>query len=140
MARAVLGVLVGAIVWMAGFYVCVLVLAQLWSDYAVHGRQWTTQGVFTFTPVMACCNLLFWALAAVAAGWACAKLGKRRSSLWVLAGLLGIYLAGLHFVFLWQKFPWWYNLAVVLPTVPLVLLGGKLAVPNLALGRAAASG
>jgi len=45
----------------------------------------------------------------------------------VLAGLVGIYLAGLHFAFYWPRFPWWYNLGVVIPAVPAVLLGGKLA-------------
>jgi hypothetical protein len=66
MVRSVLGVVVGAVVWMVGFFVLALVLAQLWPDYAIHGRQWTRQGV-------------------------------------------------------------WYNLGVVIPAVPAVVLGGKLA-------------
>jgi hypothetical protein len=46
---------------------------------------------------------------------------------WVLAALLGIYFAVLHFVVLWTRFPWWYNFGVVIPAVPAVLLGGRLA-------------
>jgi len=127
MVRSVLGVVVGAVVWMLGFFVLALVLAQLWSDYAIHGREWTRQGVFTFTPLMACCNLVFWALAEIGAGWAAGRISKRREAVWVLAGLVGIYLAGLHLVLYWPRFPWWYNLGVVIPAVLAVLLGGKLA-------------
>jgi hypothetical protein len=127
MVRSVLGVVVGAVVWMVGFFVLALVLAQLWPDYAIHGRQWTRQGVFTFTPLMACWNLVFWVLAEIGAGWAAGKIAKRRGAVWVLAGLLGVYLAAVHLVFYWPRFPWWYNLGVVIPAVPAVLLGGKLA-------------
>jgi hypothetical protein len=127
MVRGVLGVVVGVVVWMVGFFVLALALAQLWPDYAIHGRQWTRQGVFTFTPLMACCNLVFWVLAEIGAGWAAGKIAKRREAVWVLAGLVGIYLAGLHLVLYWVRFPWWYNLGVVIPAVPAVLLGGKLA-------------
>ena len=42
---------------------------------------------------MACCNLLFWVLAEMAAGWSTVKIANRRESVWVLAGLVGIYLA-----------------------------------------------
>jgi hypothetical protein len=127
MVRGILGVVIGAVVWMLGFFALAVLLGQLWPDYAVHGREWTRQGVFTFTPLMACCNLIFWLLAEVGAGWAAGKIAKRREAVWVLAGLIGIYLAGLHLLLFWPRFPWWYNLGVVIPAVPAVLLGGKLA-------------
>ena len=90
MVRSVLGVVIGVVVWMVGFFVLALLLAQLWPDYAIHGRQWTRQGVFTFTPLMACCNLIFWVLAETGAGLAARKIAKRREAVWVLAGLIGI--------------------------------------------------
>ena len=127
MVRGVLGVVVGLVLWAVGFYVLAIALAQLWPDYAIHGRQWTQQGVYALTPPMACCNLVFWVLAEIGAGWAAGKIAKRREAVWVLAGLLGIYFAVLHFLILWTRFPWWYNLGVVIPAVPAVLLGGKLA-------------
>src|SRR5580704_24541 len=92
MVRGVLSVLVGVVFWAVGFFVLALLLAQLWPDYAIHGRQWTRENVFTFTSLMACCNLIFWLLAETGAGWAAGKIAKRREAVWVLAGLLGIYL------------------------------------------------
>jgi hypothetical protein len=83
--------------------------------------------VFTFTAPMACCNLVLWALAEIGSGWVPGKIAKRREAVWVLAGLLGIYLSVVHLVLDWPRFPWWYNLGVVIPAVPAVLLGAKLA-------------
>jgi hypothetical protein len=127
MVRSVLGVVAGAIVWMVGFYALAIVLAKLWPDYTIHARQWMREGVFTFTAPMAFCNLVLWVLAEIGAGWLAGKIAKRHGAVWVLAGLLGIYLAVLHLVLYWPRFPWWYNLGVVIPAVPAVLLGAKLA-------------
>jgi hypothetical protein len=139
MVRDVLGVVVGAVLWMMGFFVLALVLAQLWPDYAIHGRQWTRENVFTFTPLMACCNLVFWVLAEFCAGWVAGKIAKRREAVWVLAGLVGIYLAALHLALYWPRFPWWYNLGVVIPAVPAVLMGGRLAREKVTATRGAVS-
>jgi O-antigen ligase len=130
MVRNVSGVVLGAVVWMVGFFVLVQLLAQLWPDYAIHGREWIRQGVFTFTPVMACLNLAFWFLAEIGAGWTVAKIAKRREALWILAGIVGIYLASEHLVLHWSRFPWWYNVGVVIPAVAAVLVGGKLTVKS----------
>jgi len=127
MVRSVLGVVTGAVMWMVGFYALAVVLAKLWPDYAIHGRQWMRGGVFTFTAPMAFCNLVLWVLAEIGAGWVAGKIAKRHGAVWVLAGLLGIYLAVLHLVLYWPRFPWWYNLGVVIPAVPAVLFGAKLA-------------
>jgi hypothetical protein len=139
MVRDVLGVVVGAVLWMMGFFVLALVLAQLWPDYAIHGRQWTRENVFTFTPLMACCNLVFWVLAEFCAGWVAGKIAKRREAVWVLAGLVGIYLAALHLALYWPRFPWWYNLGVVIPAVPAVLMGSRLAREKVTATRGAVS-
>jgi hypothetical protein len=61
------------------------------------------------------------------AGWVAGKIAKRREAVWILAGLVGIYLAVLHLVPYWPRFPRWYNLEVVISAIPAVLLGGKLA-------------
>jgi len=68
-----------------------------------------------------------WLLAEIGAGWVAGRIARRGGAVWVLAGLLGVYLAVVHFALYWSRFPWWYNLGVVIPAVPAVLLGGKLA-------------
>lgn len=127
MFRSILGVVIGAAVWMAGFFVLAIGLAQVWPQYAVHGRQWFGQGLFTFTAPMACCNLLMWAVAEFTAGWLATLIARNRRATWVLAALIALYLASLHLVLNWPRFPWWYNLGVVIPAVPAVLLGGWMA-------------
>ena len=124
--RPALGVVIGALAWMLAFYALATGLAQLWPDYALHARQWVRAGAFTFTPPMACCNLVFWVLAEIGAGWVAAKISGPRAAVWVLAGLVGLYLAAVHLLLYWPRFPWWYNLGVVIPAVPAVLLGAKL--------------
>jgi hypothetical protein len=121
--RRVLGFVAGALVWTVGFFVLASALAALWPDYGVHARQWVREGLFTFTAPMAVCNLLLWVLAGIGAGWTAAKIAQHRRTVWLLAGLIGIYLAAVHLGLDWSRFPWWYNLGVVIPAVPAVLLG-----------------
>ena len=128
--RNVLGVVLGAALWMVAFFVLAEVLALLWPAYAIHGRQWLKEGVFTFTAAMACCNLVIWVLAEMGAGFVAAKIARHRQAVWVLAGIVGIYLAAVHLALDWARFPWWYNLGVVIPAVPAVLWGARLAGPR----------
>ena len=125
--RSVLGVVVGALAWMVAFYALASGLAQLWPDYAVHARQWVRDGAFTFTATMACCNLVAWVLAEIGAGWVAAKISRGHAAVWALAGLVGLYLAAVHVLLYWPRFPWWYNLGVVIPAAPAVLLGAGFA-------------
>jgi hypothetical protein len=127
MVRAVLGFVVAAVVWMAAFTVLTFGVAFVWPAYAVHGRTWFESGVFTFEPPMAVFNVVCWALAAVLAGWVAAAIARRREAVWALAAVLAGYLGVIHLLVEWSTFPWWYNLGVVLPAAPAVLLGGKLA-------------
>ncbi|HUO20136.1 MAG TPA: hypothetical protein VMU44_10220 [Steroidobacteraceae bacterium] len=127
MVRSILGVVIGAAVWMAGFFVLTILLAQLWPDYAIHGRQWIEERAFTFTPAMACANLALWVVAELGAGSVTARIARRAPAVWVLAGLVGCYLGAVHLLLEWSRFPWWYDLGVVIPAVPAVLLGGRLA-------------
>jgi hypothetical protein len=112
---------------MVEFSVLAIGVARLWPDFAIHAYQWMRERVFTFTAPMAFCNLVLWVLAEIGAGWVAGRISRRNEAVWVLAGLAGIYLAVLHFALYWPRFPWWYNLGVVVPAVPALLLGAKLA-------------
>ena len=125
--RFAAGALIGIASWMIGFLALGILLAQVWPEYAIHGRAWMQEGVFTFTPPMAVCNLLFWAIADVLAGWLAAMIAGTGSATRIVALLLTGYLALMHFVLNWELFPWWYNVGVVLPAFPATILGGRLA-------------
>jgi hypothetical protein len=127
MWRSVLGVITGAIVWTAAFTALAFGLAALWHGYALRGSEWFKDGVFTFTPLMGCVNLVFWVIAEILAGWVAMKISRQHKAVWVLAAVLGLYLAWQHLVVYWASIPWWYNLGVVIPSVFAVLLGGRLA-------------
>src|SRR5215471_15887811 len=92
MVRGVLGVVVGWIVWFVGFMALAILLAQVWPDYRVHGRTWINDHVFDFPNQMAVFNVLFWILAAIAAGWVAMAVARRREAVWVLAAIVGAYL------------------------------------------------
>src|SRR5262245_37742969 len=122
MLRTIVGVVVGAVAWLAIFFLLVFALAVIWPDYRGPGQLWQDQGLFTFTTPMACCMLIFWAIGDVGAGWTVMRIARRRAALWVLAGAIFAYVFTLHIILYWTTFPWWYNLGVVIPAIPAVLL------------------
>ncbi len=129
MWRAVLGFVVGALLWLPAFFLLASLGNFVWPDYGMHGQAWFEQNVFTFPPPMAAYNAACWAVAEVLVGWAAVAVGKRREAAWALAAVIGIYLCLVHLYFNWPNFPWWYNVAVALPSAPAVLLGAMLARP-----------
>jgi hypothetical protein len=124
--RPLLAVLTGAVAWMLGFLVLAQILALLWPAYGVAARAWTHANDYTFTLPMAVLNASFWILAEIAAGWLAAVIARRPRAVWILAVLVMGYLCFVHLYYVWEKFPWWYNLVVALASGPAVLLGGKL--------------
>jgi hypothetical protein len=127
MVRSVLGVVVSAIVWMVGFFTLAQVPMFVWPSYAESARTYMSGGAYVFTAPMSVTNALLWFVAEVIAGWLVVVIARRREAAWVLAALLFAYLSVLHLVVFWDRFPWWYNLIVALPSGLAVLLGAKLA-------------
>ncbi len=127
MVRSVIGVIVGAVVWMVVF-VCVTVsLALFWPEYAAHGRVWFQQHVYEFTTGMSAVNASFWVLAEIVAGGLAVVIAARRQAGWVLAAVIGLYLAYEHLYVEWSNLPQGYNLAVAIPAAPATLLGAWFA-------------
>jgi hypothetical protein len=126
MVRSVLGVVVGAIAWIVGAYLVAMALMLLWPEYAIHARHFRQDGSFTFTPPTAVGNLIIWVLGEIFAGWVVMKIAQRREAVWVLAAMLGLFLAYMHLIRAWSVLPSWYNLGVAIPPVAAVLLGGRL--------------
>ena len=127
MVRGVLGVVAGWIVWFVGFLALAILLAAVWPEYRVHGQAWMNDHVFDFPNSMAVFNVVFWILAEIAAGCVAMAIARRREAVWVLAAIVGGYLAYEHLYAEWANIPAWYNLAVAIAAIPAVLLGGRLA-------------
>jgi uncharacterized membrane protein YeaQ/YmgE (transglycosylase-associated protein family) len=138
MLRGILGVVVGALVWMAAFFTLARLFMFVSPDYAVHARSWMSAHVYDFTVPMSAFNALDWIVAEIVAGWLAVVIARRREAGWVLAAVLGAYLAYQHLYAEWSNLPWWYNLAVAIPAAPAVLLGGKLAAAFMRRPRAVA--
>jgi hypothetical protein len=60
------------------------------------------------------------------AGWATALAGKKVNDVWIVAGLMGLYAAVMHYYVLWDVYPKWYNLLVPISIPPLMYAGAKL--------------
>jgi hypothetical protein len=127
MVRGVLGIAVGAIAWMVAFFSIARLLLLVWPAYAVHAETWMSEQIYEFTAPESGFNVLFWLLAEIFAGWLTVVIAKRRETSWILAALIGLFMAFNHLYYEWESFPWWYNLAVAIPAAPAVLLGGHFA-------------
>ena len=130
MVRGVLGVVVGWIVWFVGFLGLAILLAAIWPEYRVHGQAWMNDHVYDFPNHMAVFNVLFWIVAEIAAGFVALSIARHREAVWVLAAIVGGYLAFEHLYAEWANIPAWYNLAVAISGIPAVLVGGRLAGRN----------
>ena len=62
------------------------------------------------------------------------KIAKSRRAVQVLAALAVAYAAAIHLILEWPRFPWWYNLVVVLQMGPAILLGARIAQPHVSRG------
>jgi hypothetical protein len=123
MLHRIIAVILGMIACQAVFSVLALATMQVWPNYASHAHHYLDQRIFTFTSIMACMNLVFWALGFIAAGWMTVRIARDSSAIWALAGLMELYAVYAHVVRSWSTFPWWYNIVVVCSVVPAVLVG-----------------
>jgi hypothetical protein len=125
--RTGLGIVAGSIVWMVGFFTLARLLFLVWPAYAARAQVWIDSGTYDFATAMSVFNIVFWLLAEIGAGWIAVFIARRREAAWVLAALVMLYMCFNHLYYFWDRFPWWYNLAVALPSGLAVFLGGKLA-------------
>jgi hypothetical protein len=122
--RLFLALILGTIACQAVFGGLALATTFLWPDYATHAHHWLDQRIFTFTPIMACLNLVFWVSAFFATGWMTARIGRDGRAMWLLVGLMEIYATYIHLLRDWSKFPWWYNLFIVFSVGPVTVWSG----------------
>ena len=119
--RTVLAVVVGVVVWVIVATAGNLLIRGLLAGYA------EVEKAMTFSSGMLLARLVLGALASVAAGAACAAVGRsvRPSVYWFGVLLLALFVP-VH-VGLWEKFPIWYHVVFLGSLAPLVIVGAKWA-------------
>jgi hypothetical protein len=130
MARNVLGVVAGLVVWLIVTTLAGVVLRAAWPAYVV------VADAMAFTLPMMITRLLIGAVATVLMGVAAATIAPAAIAR-VMPGLLMlVFFVPVH-VSIWDKFPVWYHLTFLLSLVPLTYAGNRLAGAALEQPRAA---
>ncbi len=123
MAKNVLGVVAGLVVWMIVATIAGLVLRVSWPAYE------RVAAAMTFTLPMMIVRLAIGAVATVAMGAASARVARTRAATLAPGVLLVLFFIPVH-VSLWHTFPVWYHLTFLVSLVPLTYAGGRLAGRN----------
>lgn len=118
--RIVLAIVAGFVVWFAVATVGNLAIRWLLPGYA------EVEKAMDFFLGMLAARLVLGAVASLAAGAACAAIGRSaRAATYLFALLLLTLFVSIH-LSLWAKFPVWYHVVFLGSLVPLVVLGAKL--------------
>ena len=126
--RSVVAVVVGGLVWAAVSALLLFLEAQVWPAMAEGARLYAETGSYAgFDTPMLVSFQVMWLITNAFAGLMAGLIANRRTEVSVLAILLVAYFAYNHLWALWDDFPVWYNVLVVLVVVPAVLFGGVLA-------------
>jgi hypothetical protein len=120
MARRILAVLSGLVVWVAITTIAGLIIRATWPAYVA------VADAMTFTLPMMVTRLSIGALATVLAGGAAALVARQRTAREAFTtGVVLLVLFIPQHIFLWTKFPVWYHLTFLCSLVPLAYLGGR---------------
>jgi hypothetical protein len=118
--RIVLAIAAGFIVWFAVATVGNMAIRWFLPDYA------QVEKAMDFSLGMLLARLVLGAAASLAAGAACAAVGRSsRVALYLFSILLLALFIPVH-VNLWAKFPLWYHAVFLVSLIPLVTLGARL--------------
>jgi hypothetical protein len=128
MARRILAVVAGLVVWVAIVSVAGVIMRGAWSEYA------SVADAMTFTLPMMLARLAISTLATLAAGRVTAVIARRWIPARLTAGLLLLVVFVPQHIMLWDKFPVWYHLTFLASLVPLTYFGGNMTTPPQAAG------
>jgi hypothetical protein len=130
MAKGILGVVAGLLVWAGVAALGGIVMRGTWADYA------RVADAMTFTLPMMIARLAIGAVATITAGRVAARIGQSMLAR-LSPGMLLLLIFIPQHIALWQKLPIWYHLTFLLSLVPLTYIGGtritreaKPAVPS----------
>ena len=128
MFKKVLAVIVGFLAWwiIAGVLVGGL-LPAVWSEYQIANEIKIADGVQSFSVLMLLTRLFLSAIANVFSGFITVYISKQQITAWYTASALVVIMIYSHIALFWNDWPVWYHLGFLIPFVPIVIAGGKLA-------------
>ena len=127
MKRTLLAVIVGLVVWWLAFYASLLAFVLAWPALNEATRPALENGDFSrLTTPMWLLFLTMYLWVNPVAGCATARTGKKGNDVWIVAGLMSLYAAFMHYYVLWNVYPKWYNLLVPISIPPLMYAGARL--------------
>jgi hypothetical protein len=127
MKRSILAFLAGLITWAVVATLLNFALRASLDSYHAAERSLITAHVMAFTLPMMLGRLTLAALADLAAGWVVGRLAPAGLRVAAVLGTLILLLFLPSHVQLFSLFPLWYHLSFLVPLVPLVMLGARLA-------------
>jgi hypothetical protein len=117
MIRPAFSIFVAFLVWFVVATVCNFGLRVFVPDYAAAEKTMAFSGAMLFG------RLVVGAVASLAAGWACSRVGgQRTAAVTLFALLLTIFFVPVHYG-LWDRFPFWYHAAFLASLAPFASLG-----------------
>ena len=120
MAKRILAVIAGLVVWVVIATVAGLVMHGVWPAYAA------VADAMTFTLPMMFARLSIGAVSTLAAGWVTAVVSRRSTLAALTTGLILLVLFIPQHIMLWTRFPIWYHLTFLVSLVPLAYMGGQI--------------
>ena len=121
MAKRILAVVAGLVVWVVIATVAGLIMRGAWPAYAA------VADAMTFTQPMMFARLSIGAVATLAAGWVTAVVSRRSTLTALTTGLILLVLFIPQHILLWTRFPIWYHLTFLVSLAPLAFMGGQIA-------------
>lgn len=131
MRRTALGVVVGLVIWWIAFYASLFAFAFAWPALNEAAKPALEHADFSqITTPMWILFLTMYLWVNPIAGWVTVLVGKKSSDVWIVAAIMGLYAAFMHYYRLWGVYPDWYNVLVPISIPPLMYAGARWAKAN----------
>jgi hypothetical protein len=128
MKRTVLAVIAGLATWWVAFYASLAAFVLAWPALREATRPALASGDFSqITTPMWLLFLSMYLWVNPVSGWVATVIAKRHNAAWIVAALMGLYAAYMHYYSLWSVYPSWYNVLVPISIPSLVYVGARCA-------------
>ena len=130
MLRIILGAIIGFIVWTILLIGSDSIWMALSQDYVKHQTEFqaavNNKTPFTADTMVLLIAIVRSAILSVVTGFLAALISKENVKSPLLLGIFLLLFGSFIHSMILNNVPWWYHALILLPLIPLTLLGGKL--------------